>query len=505
MILFITSFIVVLIFYKIYISLTKNHDYWKKKNVPYLKPRLIFGNFSDYIMFKKSNSAVMCEICNLFPEEPYVGVFYGTAPALVVKDPKILKLVLTQDFYYFNGRENTDYANREPITTNMFSNGGDHWKVLRQNLTPLFTSAKLKNMFPTIAECAEEMDIYLKDEIHISDNINIKSLFTRYSMESIIRSIFGLKANTMKRDDGVNPFVTIGEAIVASSTTAGLKNIARAMWPDLFYALGFQLFDERIEKFFNHLFTGSRKNRSTEDTLNKNFVDLILSWEKKQYITGDGFSNDGCNERKTQRIEVNEALLVAQCTLFFGAGFETTSSTINYLLYELAKNKQAQDKVIEEVDAYFNKHGVIKYECVNELPYVEACIEEALRLYPVLPLITREVMNSYILPTGLRLKKGDRIHIPIDYIHRQPENFPDPTSYRPERFFGDEKKKIKQYTYMPFGEGPRVCIGARFARMVMYAGLLTIFRKYRVELGDNMPHTLEFKPVSPVLQATINI
>ncbi|XP_050353000.1 cytochrome P450 6B2-like [Nymphalis io] len=503
MISLVTAFIGVLIL--IYVLLTKKHDYWKKKNVPYINPRLIFGNFRDFILFKKTPSSILREICDQFPDEPYVGVFYGTAPALVVKDPKILKLVLTQDFYYFNGRENTDHANREPITTNLFSNGGDHWKVLRQNLTPLFTSAKLKYMFPTINECAEEMETYLKDEIQISGNINIKSLFARYSMECIIRCVFGLKANTMKRDKAINPFVTIGEAIVASSTTAGLKNIGRAMWPDLFYALGFQMFDDRIEKFFGHLFRETRKNRSTETTLKKDFVDLILGWEKQQYITGDSFSNNQTNDKKIERIEVNEDLLVAQCTLFFAAGFETTSSTINYLLYELAKNKQAQERLIEEVDAYFKKHGDIKYECITELPYIEACIEEALRLYPVLPVITREVMNSYTLPTGLRLQKGDRVHIPIDYIHRQPENFPDPTVYRPERFFGDEKKKIKPYTYMPFGEGPRVCIGARFARMVMYAGLLTIFRKYRTELGDNMPDTLEFKPVSPVLQATINM
>ncbi|XP_050353664.1 cytochrome P450 6B2-like [Nymphalis io] len=505
MILSVTAFFGVLILYQLYVLLTKKHDYWKKKNVPHRKPKLIFGNFKDYIFLRKSRQTVIREIYDQFPDEPYIGVYYGTAPALVIKDPKILKLVLTQDFYYFNGRENTDHANREPITTNLLLNGGNHWKVLRQNLTPLFTSAKLKNMFPIIKECAEELDPYLKDEIQISGNINIKSLLARYSMECIIRCVFGLRANTMKRDAAINPFVTIAEEINSTPTRAGLKNIGRSIWPDLFYALGLHLFDDKIEKFFNRLFTGARKSRSTDTSIKNDFVDLILSWEKQQYITGDSFSNNQTNDKKIERIEVNEDLLVAQCTLFFVAGFETTSSTMNYLLYELAKNKQAQERLIEEVDAYFNKHGDIKYECLSELPYIEACIEEALRLYPVLPVITREVMSSYTLPTGLRLQKGDRVHIPIDYIQRHPENYPDPTAYRPERFFGDERKKVKPYTFMPFGEGPRVCIGARFARMVMYAGLLTIFRKYRTVLGDNMPDTLEFKPASNILRATIKM
>ncbi|XP_026488879.2 cytochrome P450 6B2-like [Vanessa tameamea] len=505
LIFYLVLFIVIIFFYRLYISLTKNNDYWKKKNVPYLKPRLLFGNFSDYILFKKSAPTVTSEICEQFPDEPYVGVFYGTAPALVIKDPKLLKLVLAQDFSYFNGRENTDYANREAVTTSIFFTGGDHWKVLRHNLTPLFTSAKLKNMFPTIAECAEEMTTFLEEEKKISENSNLKSLLARYSMDCIINCIFGLRANTLKTDNGVNPFVIVGEKIFDTSTMRSLKIITRAMWPSLFYALGFKLFDEKIEVFFKSLFIGARKNRLKEKSSMKNFVDLILSWEEESYITGDSFNNSNISENNIERLEVNEDLLVAQCTSFFGAGFETTSSTINFLLYELSKSKRAQDIVLEEVDAYFKKHGYIKYECLNEMPYLEACIDETLRLYPTLGSVTREVMKCYTLPTGLRLQKGDRVHIPVHYIHRHPDYFPDPISYRPERFFGDEKKKIKQFTFMPFGDGPRVCIGARFSKMVMYAGLLTIFRKYRIELGENMPLSLKLRPVSIVTQISTNL
>ncbi|XP_050353669.1 cytochrome P450 6a2-like, partial [Nymphalis io] len=457
------------------------NDYWKMRNVPYLKPRLLFGNFSDYILFRKSAPIVTSEICDQFPGEPYVGVFYGTAPALVVKDPKLVKLVLAQDFYYFNGRENTDYAYNEAVTTSIFFNGGDHWKVLRQNLTPLFTSVKLKNMFPRIKECAEEMDTFLEKEIKISENINSKSLLARYSMECIINCVFGLRANTLKRDKGVNPFVILGEQIFDTSTMTGLKIISRSIWPSLFYALGFKLFDKNIELFFNKLFAEARKNRKKERILKKDFLDL--------------------NDKRIERIKVNEDLLVAQCTSFFGAGFETTSSTLNYLLYELAKNKRAQDRVQEEVDAYFNRYDVIKYECLNEMPYLEACIDETLRLYPTLGNLTREVMHSYTLPTGLRLQKGDRVHIPVHHIHRHPDYFQDPMLYQPERFFGDEKMKIKPYTFMPFGEGPRVCIGARFSKMVMYAGLLTIFRKYRIELADT-PLSLKMRPVTIVTQTS---
>lgn len=371
-----------------------------------------------------------------------------------------MKLVLTQDFYHFSGRENTDYANKEPITKNLFYKGGDEWKVLRQNLSPVFTSAKLKNMFHLIKACAKELETFLEEETRVSDKIKAKSTVSKFTMECIMNCAFGLRAKTLKRDTAFNPFITIGEKIYDSSLLSISKIYFRAIWPSLFYALGFKMFDRKINDFFNNLFIESCKNRAKEESSRNDFIDLILGWQNETYITGDRMSNFKTGNKEREKIGVNKELLAAQCTLIFAAGFETTSSTINFLLYELAKSKTAQEQVIKEVDAYLAKFNCdIEYECVNEMPYTEACIKEALRLHPVLGVITREVMDEYKLPTGLQLRKGDRIHIPIYHIHRNPKYFPDPTEFRPERFLGEEKKKVKPYTFMPFGEGPRVCIG----------------------------------------------
>ncbi|CAH2094094.1 unnamed protein product [Euphydryas editha] len=495
-----------IIFFKFYLLIKDNFNYWKKKNVPHLPPKLLFGNCSDYILFKKNYQLVVNEICEQFPNEPYVGAFFGTKPVLIVKDPNLVKLVLAKDFYYFSGRENTDYAHKEAITANLFFNGGDKWKVLRQNLTPLFTSAKLKNMFHLIKVCTKEFETFLEEELNVSEEIDVKSTFARFTMECIMNCAFGLRANTFKRDIAFNPFTTIGGKIFETSPINQLKIYLRAIWPSLFYGLGFKLFDEKIDDFFNNLFTEACKRRSVQESTRNDFVDLILGWKNEKYITGDKLSNFKTGNKEKEKIEVDKELLAGQCTLIFSAGFETTSSTISFLLYELAKSKSAQEKVLKEVDEYFVKYnGVIEYECVNEMPYTEACIEEALRLHPVLGVVTREVMDDYILPTGLRLQKGDRIHIPINHLHRNLKYFPDPTTYRPERFFGEGKKNIKPYTFMPFSEGPRICIGVRFARMVLYAGLLTLFKKYRIELAESTPLSLEYKPVTLVTQPATDV
>ncbi|CAH2107110.1 unnamed protein product [Euphydryas editha] len=475
--------------------ITKNYDYWKKRNVPYLKPSLLFGNYRDYILFKKFLPRLVQEICQKFADEPYVGVFYGTDPALIIKDPNLIKLVMTKDFYYFNQREVSQYIHKEEITQNLFSNGGDQWKVLRQNLTPLFSSSKMKNMFYLIENCADSLDNVLNKELSKQNTIKIKNLLARYTMDCIGTCAFGINAGTLVNDSKSNPFTVMGEKLFDISNFGGFKNVSRSMWPAFFYSLGFKVFESDIHKFFNKLLTDVFESRGYKESSRNDFVDQVLSWKKQKYLSGDSISNMSTGDKKNYNIEVDDDLLIAQCVLFFAAGFETTSTTTSFVLYELAKNKDAQSRVLEEVDNYYKRHdGKIEFECINEMPFLHACLDETLRLYPVLGVLTREVSEDYTLPTGLRLEKGTRIHIPVYHLHHNPEYFPEPEQFRPERFCGEEKKNIKACTYMPFGEGPRICIGLRFAKMPITAGILTVLKKHSVELAEGMPRTLDFQP-----------
>lgn len=105
------------------------------------------------------------------------------------------------------------------------------------------------------------------------------------------------------------------------------------------------------------------------------------------------------------------------------------------------------------------RNNKLDYDCVTELQYLAACFDETLRLYPVFSILTREVMEDCTLPTGLHLDKGIRIHIPVYHIQRDPKNFKDPEVFCPERFLPENRHQIKPFTYLPFGEGPRTCIG----------------------------------------------
>ncbi|CAH4028008.1 unnamed protein product [Pieris brassicae] len=485
------AFLCVILSILYYLSQYK-FDYWKKQNVPYLQPTPLFGNYKEYILLKKFLTEVVNGLCEQFPKEPYIGAFMGTEPTLIVKDPDYLKLILTKDFYYFNSREIAEHSHKEVLGRNIFFTSGDNWKILRQNVTPLFSLAKMKKMFYLIEECSDNLDRVLFD-LSKQPSVEVRGLMSRFTIDCIGSCAFGVNTKAMKLDDGSNPFVKIGQKIFEASNIRGIKVVSRLIWPSIFYNLGFKAFPSEVPEFFSNLLTNVFEQRQYKNSGRHDFVDLVLGLSADKFLTGDSISNLKGEKKKTT-LEVDHDLLSSQCTLFFAAGFETSATTLSFMLFEMAKNPNIQKRVLDEVDDYFSKNDKLSYECVSETPLLDACINETLRLYPLIGVLTRELVEDYKLPSGVLLNKGMRIHIPVQHIQRNSEYFPDPDVFRPERFMGDEKESIKPFTYMPFGEGPRTCIGMRFAKMQITAGLLTILRKIRVELAPDTHMTVELEP-----------
>ncbi|XP_075984016.1 cytochrome P450 6B5-like [Anticarsia gemmatalis] len=484
--------LLIIIVYLLYVLSTKNFDYWEKKNVPYAKPLPVLGNYARTILLQEFVGELLHKLCQRFPKQPYFGAYYGTEPTLVVQDPELLKLILTKDFYYFNGRETSDYSGKEVITKNIFFASGDKWKIVRQNLTPLFTSAKMKNMFYLIEKCARVLEDMLDQEVTMNDVIEARKTCSRFTMDCICSCAFGVESNTMTSPEN-NPFATMASVIYQSTNYRGFLIIFKAIWPKIFYALGLKCFPSAIDEFFSRLLKGVFESRNYKSTSRNDFVDLVLNLKLEDVITSDSLKNVKTGLNEVVELKVDDDLLVAQCVVFFAAGFETSATTLSFTLYELAKNPEAQKRAAEEVDEFLRRHkNKLSYECVYELPYLEACLNETMRLYPVLGTITREVMEDYTLPTGLHLDKGVRVHVPVYHLHHNPDFFPEPEVYKPERFLPENKDKIIPYSFLPYGEGPRICIGKRFSKMQVLAGLISILKDYRVELADGMPKTVRF-------------
>lgn len=272
-----------------------------------------------------------------------------------------------------------------------------------------------------------------------------------------------------------NPFSRIAALTSPTKYAAFIRGV-RGVWPSIFYGLGLELISRQMD-FFHNLITSVMNQRDNKPSGRNDFLDLILSWKQRQQIVGDSIKNIKTGGSERVSLEADNDLLVAQCFVFFNAGFETSATILSFTLYELAKNEEIQHRVLEEVDEYIVRHdSKLCYECVTEFPYLWAAIGEAQRLYPVLGVIFRDTMEDYTLPGGLVVEKGMRVHIPVYYLHHNPKYFPNPEEFRPERLFGDEKHSVNPYTYLPFGEGPRTCMGKSvilFYRLLLHSSYVT--------------------------------
>ncbi|XP_024874731.1 probable cytochrome P450 6a13, partial [Temnothorax curvispinosus] len=161
------------------------------------------------------------------------------------------------------------------------------------------------------------------------------------------------------------------------------------------------------------------------------------------------------------------------------SGFETSTATATFALYELAHHRDIQDKVHKEIDETLTKHD-LTYDAMNEMPYLTKVINETLRKYPPLPMLNHICTKNINLPTtNIHLPKGTSIFIPILRLHWDPSIYPDSDKFDPERFNADEKARMHPYAYLPFGEGPRICIGARFGHVQTKVGLVSLLFKYK--------------------------
>ena len=171
-------------------------------------------------------------------------------------------------------------------------------------------------------------------------------------------------------------------------------------------------------------------------------------------------------------------IIIGQAIIFIMAGFETTASTLSSLSYCLAKNPDVLEKLMEEVNEVVEaSEGKIDQESIREMPYLEACIKEALRLLPPIFRTDRTCVKDWqedglFIPKGwlvsnldldlnaLCSNPGMNILIPTFAIHHDPSIWTEPECFRPERFFKEEESSIQACSWLPFGGGPRQCIGS---------------------------------------------
>ncbi|GBM18605.1 putative cytochrome P450 49a1 [Araneus ventricosus] len=162
------------------------------------------------------------------------------------------------------------------------------------------------------------------------------------------------------------------------------------------------------------------------------------------------------------------------------AGIETTSHTVGFLLYHLAKNQDKQEKLYQEITKFLpSKDLKITSPIYEEIRYLKACIKESLRLNPVIGGTARTLAKDAVL-SGYMVPAGTMIFVPYEEIFVDEKYFKNPHKYLPERWL-NKKERPHPYSFIPFGFGPRSCIGRRLAELEMSCFLADVIRNFKVE------------------------
>ncbi|XP_014233425.1 probable cytochrome P450 6a14 [Trichogramma pretiosum] len=468
--------------------------YWKRRGVPHDEPLVPLGNMLPSLLGKASLGDTVKASYERHKHRPYHGIYMFHQPILVINEPDLIKHVLIKDFNKFRDRGLYHNEQVDPLSANLFFLPGEKWRQLRSKLSPTFTSGKLKQMYPLLREIGDELAKVARLEVERSPVVELKDLIGRYTTDSISSIAFGFNCNSL--DDPGSDFKRYGrKAIENSPVRQGLGMFA----PVVLDALRVPLFYPDVIDFFTSTFRDMMERRR-RDPGRRDFLSLLIQLidtgviEADEKVIGNGNCNDSAKQPQQQqeksddgRISVAQAQ--AQAFVFFLAGFETTSSTVTYCLYELALRPELQDRLYEELLAASKLPGGFTYErIINELEYLHMVFNETLRKHPSVPFLNRVCIEDTRLPgTDLKLQKGQATMICVSGLHRDPDIFPDPDRFDPERFTKEAVAARNPYVYLPFGDGPRVCIGTRFGVLQSKIALISLLMNFRITTCDKTP------------------
>jgi cytochrome P450 len=164
----------------------------------------------------------------------------------------------------------------------------------------------------------------------------------------------------------------------------------------------------------------------------------------------------------------------------FGAGYETTATALTWTWYLLAQHPEIYQRMCTEIDTVLGGRTPTHADLPN-LPYTLQVFKEAMRLYPPAYIVVRVALRDFNL-NGYQIHKFETLMPSIYAIHRRPDYFPDPEAFQPERFTPERERELPRYAYMPFGAGPRICIGNHFAMMEGHLLLAMLAQQVTFEL-----------------------
>lgn len=385
-------------------------------------------------------------------------------PGLVVSDPAGVRQVLASP----NFRRPLKLGRPlKPLAgEGLLLSEGETWKRQRKSLAPVFTPAAIGGLLPHFVAAGASLAEGLADQ----QTANLSQAFHHATLDAVLRALFSRRADR----DG---------AVLAEIARRYLEGPAH-----------FRLLDFIGRGRDDLTFADGDRRRLGGRWLAE--VDALIAQRKAAPLDGDRHG-DMLDRLLAARDEDGHALpdqeIRDQCSSMLAAGFETTSRLLFWAAYLLARDPETQDRIRAEVQAFQAEH-VTSLDDLKAWPLLRSMLFETLRLYPTAPVFGRQALADETV-LGHLVPAGGMVTISPWLIHRHRKLWDTPTAFMPERFL-DQPHPWGIDTFLPFGGGPRVCIGAGFALAEAQIILATVLARVEIGLASE-------RPVIPVASITL--
>ncbi|XP_047370380.1 cytochrome P450 6a2-like [Vespa velutina] len=456
----------------LYIYYRRIYTYWDKQGIPeapYYLP--IFGHSLPLLLLQKNMRQLAASWYDRYKNNSMVGYYDGVLPGLLIRDPELVKTVLLTNFTNFPMTSMRIDKNLDPLLAkHPFFLKGEEWLINRKRLAYAFSSMRLKILSETVRKVCKKLDDYLYRKIKENQRIEFetKDLFGRFTGEVVANAGFGIEGFCF--DDNYNPqsFHEIGKKIFEVSWIQSALQSTAFLLPIINNYLKIRFIPKDIDHFFRTIVKQVIEKRREETEKRNDFFQLMVDLEKSE---GQKF---------------DEESLTSHAVTFFIDGYETSSVTLSFICFDLSVHYDIQEKLRKEIKDVLGKHqGEITYDSLKEMTYLDQVINESQRINTLLNTMTRLCTDKIQLKgnDGLTctVEPGTKVIISLQSLQKDPKYWTNPEAFDPDRWNEERKANINKYCFLPFGEGPRMCVGLRMALLQMKAALVTILMKYRIE------------------------
>ncbi|XP_067133429.1 cytochrome P450 3A8-like isoform X2 [Centruroides vittatus] len=432
-----------------------------KYGIPGPKPHILSGNLFE---FKGEGNPNEVFTTWLKKYGKIVGFYIGDDPQMLINDFNIIKHLFVKESRIFINRPKM-VLDAWPLNETLLDLRNETWKRVRSVLTPTFSAIKIKQMTEIMNS---KVDKLVKLIGKSSDDHRAFDMYTR--VQGLTLDVIGhcaLAMNTNCQDDDDDPFlVSVREFFKYSNNVAVLMVI---LFPPL----------KLILEFINNYLTSGRMTSLTVKNVKK-VINYRRKHTEKKSIDLLQLMIDSCdNKRSPSNKYLTDNEMIANAYMFLLAGYETTAASLALIFYLLATHQDIQDRLYEAV-AHLKDKPHPSYDDIQDIQYLDQVFNECLRYYPpVTGFIARQCsaeckMDELIIP------KGVTVIAPIWEIQHDPRYWKNPWKFDPDRFAPEDKQDFNPSTFFPFGLGPRICIGMRFAQIEVKLAMARVILNYKL-------------------------